>query len=195
PLAVAAQDFQEGTHYRRLAEPVPTSTAPDKVEVVELFWYGCPHCFAMEPTLNKWLENAKPPAAEFVRIPAALSRSWEVHARLYYTAEALGVLDQLHGEIFEAIHVQRLPLRSEDEAAEFFAKHGVDAAAFRKAFNSFDVDVNMRRSKELVKKYGVTGVPSIIVAGKYETNGSMAGSYETLFEIVNYLVQKESGQG
>lgn len=192
PLVLQAATFQEGRHYQRLPNPIPTST-DDKVEVVEIFWYGCPHCFHLEPVVSKWLEN-KPNNVEFVRIPAVLGSSWELGARAFYVAESLGILDQIHTPLFDAIHVQKKPMRTVDDLAAFFAEHGVDRATFDKTFNSFDVETKLRRSQDLVRRYRVDGVPTVIVNGKYMTTGTMAGSSEGIFEVVDYLVAQESKQ-
>ena len=195
PLAAAAStDYQEGVHYQRLENPVPTSTTGGKVEVVEVFWYGCPHCFRLEPDIEQWLQN-KPENVEFVRVPAALGRGWEIHARAFHAAEILGVLDKIHKPLFDAIHEQGRRLNTPEALADFFAEHGVDKEQFMKVFNSFELDTQFRRSQQLVRQYAITGVPALIVDGKYLVTARMAGSEEGMLEVVNYLVRKESGQG
>ena len=190
--AGVAAEFEEGTDYQRLATPVTTSTE-DKIEVAEVFWYGCPHCFRLEPKIEEWLET-KPAYVEFVRVPAALGRSWEIDAKAFYVASILGILDKMHQPLFDAIHVQGQRLNTPEKMAEFFAKHGVDKETFDKVFNSFELETNFRRSQNLVRQYGITGVPAMIVNGKYLTNGSMAGSEERLFEVINYLIKLEAAQ-
>ena len=192
PLVLLAASFQEGAHYQRLPTPVPTSTE-DKVEVVEVFWYGCPHCFHLEPVVDKWLEH-KPDNVEFVRIPAVLGTSWELGARAFYVAQSLGILDKIHTPLFDAIHVQKKPMRTVDDLAAFFAEHGVDRATFDKTFQSFEVETKLRRSQDLVRRYRIDGVPTVIVNGKYFTTGTMAGSSAGIFEVVDYLVAQESKQ-
>ncbi len=196
PMIACAEehsDFQEDTDYRRLETPVSTAT-DDKVEVVEAFWYGCGHCYRLEPVIEEWLKN-KPDNVEFVRIPAVLGSNWEPHARAYYTAEVLGVLDNIHKPLMDAIHLQKRSLFNENQLAEFFAEHGVDKKAFFKAYNSFEVETRLQRSQQLIRRYRIQGVPAIIVNGKYVTNGTMAGSVPRMFEVVNYLVEKESEKG
>lgn len=187
--AGAAAEFEEGVQYQRLSVPVKTST-DDKIEVVEVFWYGCPHCFRLEPMVEKWLET-KPDNVKFVRIPAALGRAWEIHAKAFYVAKILGILDKVHRPLFDAIHVEGKRLNTPDQMAEFFAEYGVDKQTFDKVFNSFELETDYRRSQQLVREYGVTGVPTFIVDGKYLTTGSMAGSEEKIFDVVNYLIKKE----
>ena len=186
---VYAQEFQAGTHYRTLATAVPTSTS-DKVEVVEVFWYGCPHCYALEPTVLKWLEN-KPDNVEFVLIPGVLGKRWELDARVYYTAETLGVLDKTHQAYFDELHVKKNRMSNKEQVADFFAGLGVDRDAFLKTFDSFGVETKLRRSQQLVKRYKIRGVPAIIVNGKYEVS-SQAGPPDKMFEVVDYLVEKEA---
>ncbi len=185
-----AEGFQAGTHYRPLVTPVSTTTDKDKVELVEVFWYGCPHCYALEPTVEKWLEH-KSDNVEFVLIPGVLGKRWELDARVYYTAETLGVLDKTHKPYFDAIHLEKRRMRNKEQVADFFADLGVDKEAFLKAFDSFGVETKLRRSQQLVKRYKIRGVPAVIVNGKYEVTGSSAGSGEKIFEIVDYLVAEE----
>lgn len=189
PLTAGAADpvtpppFQEGKDYVRLPTPVPTST-PDKIEVVEMFWYGCPHCYDLEPVTQEWLKR-KPDNVVFVRMPVAFGANWEPGARAYYAAEALGVLDQLHPLLFEAFHKKR-KLNTEDELAAFFAEHGVDQEAFRKAYKSFQTETQLRRGNQLAQRYGVKGVPAVIVNGQYDVRSPR------IFEVVDFLIARES---
>ncbi|TCO82629.1 thiol:disulfide interchange protein DsbA [Plasticicumulans lactativorans] len=196
PLLAGAADapFTAGKHYRVLQTPVATSTPPGQVEVVELFWYGCPHCYALEPVIEGWLAN-KPAAATFVRIPAPLNPQWEVGTRTYYALEALGLLDKLHRPLFDAIHREHRNLFSEEAVADFVAEQGGDRDAFIRAYRSFDVDAKTRRARQLTGQYRVTGVPSVIVAGKYMTDIGMAGSPQALIELINFLVAQERAPG
>jgi len=187
PLMANAADsppFQEGKDYVRLPTPVPPAT-PDKVEVVEMFWYGCPHCYELEPVTQEWLKR-KPENVTFTRIPVAFGASWESGARAYYAAEALGVLDKLHQLLFDAFH-QRRKLNTEDELAAFFAEHGVDQEAFRKAYTSFQTETQLRRGNQLAQRYGVKGVPAVIVNGQYDVRSPR------VFEVVDFLIARETG--
>lgn len=194
PLSFAANKNvpDEGIEYQLLTPPQPTNTA-GKVEVVELFWYGCGHCFMFEPHISAWLKK-KPENVEFIRIPATLNPGWAIHARAYYTAEVLGVLDKIHEPLFHAIHVEKRRLNDEAALAAFFAARGVAEADFRKTFHSFAVDTKLRRATSLTQRYGISGVPSVIINGKYRTDGGMTGSYESLLQVMDYLIGKESGQ-
>lgn len=186
----AATEYTEGIDYASLVPPQPTSSG-DKVEVVEMFWYGCPHCYTLDPYIKKWLKT-KPAYIDFVRIPAIFSnKTWGLHAAAFYTAEALGIVDKIHDAFFDAIHRQHRRLATESELADFFAEHGVDRDVFTKTFHSFAVQTKVRRSADLSKRYGLDGVPAMIVDGKYRVDGGMAGSYANMLKIVDYLAQKE----
>jgi protein dithiol oxidoreductase (disulfide-forming) len=191
-LAVPAGAVDEGIDYKRIEPPQPT-TAPGKVEVVELFWYGCPGCYAFKPFLNRWLDGL-PEQVEFVRVPATLNPNWVVHARAHYAAEQLGVLEQIHAPLFDAIHLDRRRLDNEAALAEFFAEHGVAENAFRDAFRSFAVETKVRRAAALTQRYGITGVPSIVIDGKYRTDGSMAGGFENVLRVLDHLIKQESAR-
>lgn len=171
------------------AQPVAN---PAKVEVIEFFWYGCPHCYNLEPYVNKWLEN-KPENVEFIRQPAAFSQLWADHAKVYYVAEALGIVDKVHGDIFELVQKnQQKNLRTEAQLLDFFTKHGVEAAKVQEAFNSFAVDNKVRKAKVTPARYGLTGVPALIVNGKYKITGKLAGSHENMITILEQLIAQES---
>ncbi len=188
--AAHAEEFQEGVHYERIVPAVPTSTG-DKVEVLEVFWYGCPHCYRFEPYVERWLKK-KPAEAEFVRMPGVLRPQWELDGRAFYTEELLGVLDKLHRPLFDAIHQQHRPLNSEDALMGFFAEHGVSKDDFRKTFNSFAVETKIRRARSMAQRYGISGVPAIIVNGKYRVNAETAGSNANMLKVIDFLVKKES---
>lgn len=182
----------ETVGYETITPAQPTHD-PAKIEVIEFFWYGCPHCYDFEPLLNKWKETL-PKNVEFIRIPAAFSETWTKHAKAYYTAEALGVLDKVHADFFEAIQKRNEELETEEQLAKFFVSHGVKEADFHEAYNSFPVDAKIRQAPGMAARYGITGVPAIIVNGKYKTNGKIAGSHEKMIEVMNQLIQQESGK-
>ena len=190
PEAGLAANYKENIHYQKVVPPQPTTTG-DKVEVVEMFWYGCPHCNALEPYVERWLRRI-PKNAEFVRIPAVFRPNWEPHARAYYTAEILGVLDKTHTAMFEALHNQKRRLNTDQEIMAFFAEHGVKQADFKRVFRSFAVEAKIRRAKDLSQRYGIEGVPALIVNGKYRTGARLAGGNNNIFKVVNHLVKEES---
>ncbi len=187
PLAFGA--WKEGVNYEKLAAPQPTDNA-DKIEVRELFWYACPHCYRLEPALHEWLKE-KPADVEFVRMPAILGPNWELLARAYYTAEILGVLDKVHEPIFERLHKERKRIRTPEDVRAIFVKQGISANDFDKAFKSFAVVMKTNRSKRVREMYGITGVPTLIINGKYRTNATMAGGNKQMFEVIDYLVEQE----
>ncbi|OQK15267.1 disulfide bond formation protein DsbA [Methyloprofundus sedimenti] len=182
--------FAAGKGYKDLSAPQPTQD-PTKVEVIEFFWYGCPHCYQFEPSLEKW-HSSLPANVTFIRQPAVFSELWGKHAKAYFTAEVLGVVDKVHADFFHAIQVDKQPLTSEDELARFFVAHGVDEAAFHDAYNSFIVDTKMRQAKTMGPRYGITGVPAVVVNGKYLVNSRTAGSHEDMIKAINELIVQES---
>jgi len=189
--APAADDLNimEGVEYERLAAPLPAITDTGKVEVIELFWYGCPHCFRLEPHLNRWLATDFPDDAEFIRVPGTMNPGWLDHARAYYTAEHLGVLDQIHEPLLDAIHVDGRRINSQAQLGTFFEEFGVDRDEFDRTFRSFEVHTQINRAKYLAERSEATGVPALIVGGRYRTGVDMAGGYDRLFEVVSELVQ------
>jgi thiol:disulfide interchange protein DsbA len=186
-----AATYTEGQQYELVTPPQPTSVSKDKVEVVELFWYGCPHCFRLEPYVQRWLKH-KPANVEFVRMPGVFRPSWEIHARAYYTAEILGVVDKIHRPMFDAIHEQRRPMNTEAAIMALFKEHGVSEQDFKRVFHSFAVETKLRRARDMGRRYGAQGVPTIIVNGKYRTGAQEAGGNSHVFQVVDYLVKKES---
>jgi thiol:disulfide interchange protein DsbA len=182
--------FEMGAHYFRLSPTQPTSSNPDQVEVAEVFWYGCPHCFAFEPLLVQWLEQ-QPDYVSFVRVPAVWNPLLQLHARAFYSAEALGYGTEMHSEFFREIHERGNRLDTEAQLQEFFGRFGVDAAAFKTTFDSFAVQAKLQRADELSRRYRIGSVPTIIVNGKYTTDAPQLGSYEELLALVDELVAAE----
>jgi len=184
-----AKGFDEGIEYQALASPQPTDT-DDKIEVIEFFWYGCPHCYHLEPELHAW-EQRLPDDVVFRRVPAVLGPSWELMARAYYTAELLDAVGKVHKPLFDAIHEDKKRFRTVDDLAAFFAKQGIPEADFRKTWQSFPVVVNTNRAKQARERYGISGVPTLVVNGKYRTSASMAGGNEAMLRVVDYLIERE----
>jgi protein dithiol oxidoreductase (disulfide-forming) len=183
--------FVAGSQYQVLEPAQPTvGEQHGKVEVAEIFMFGCPHCAAFEPLLQNWRKSA-PSYVSFVRVPAVWNPLAELHARAYYTAEALGKTAEIDGPFFNEIHVKHNMLDSVDKLATFFAQFGVDDKTFRAKFSSFEIDAKVSRATDLVKRYKVPGTPAIVIDGKYLTNGTMAGTYEMWFEIIDYLAAQE----
>ena len=169
--------------------PQPTASG-DKIEVIEFFWYGCPHCFALEPYIEKWLA-ARPEAVEFRRIPAILGNRWVHYARVYYAAEKLGLVDKIHRPLFDSIHEQRILLDDTAKLGDFLEKLGINKDKFFDAYASEEVSKKIKNAYVMGQDYGLTGVPTIIVNGKYRTSASQAGSNEKLIGVMDELIQKE----
>lgn len=184
--AAAAGPYFEGTHYKSITPKVPTESG-NKVEVVELFWYGCPHCYSMEPFVERFLKT-KGKNIEFKRIPAVFPNpKWQFHAHAYYTAEALGVMDKFHTAFFEKHHEQNQKIYTKEALAKFFASIGVDGKKFERAFSSFSVQAKVNRAKELTARYTIQSVPSFVVQGKWKTNNSLSGSARNTIEVIKQL--------
>lgn len=187
-LGARAANWEQGVHYHELAEPQSVQTGDD-IEVVELFWYGCPHCYSLEPFLENWLRN-KPENAAFVLMPGIFHKESEFHARAFYTFEALGITDDVHRDFYDEIHQRGNRVYNLSGLVEFGAKHGVEPEQLRDAFNSFAVDTNVRNAGHMFRKYEATGVPTLIVDGRYRVTVSSAGGHEQLLDLVNFLVEK-----
>ena len=182
----------EGQSYAPVSPQQPTQVQPGKIEVLEFFWYGCPHCYSMEPYVEKWLQT-KPADVEFIRVPGVLNKLWMDHARAYYTAQKLGVLEQIHRPLFDALHKDRRKLFSEDELRDFFEEKGVKGEDFARTFHSNEVEIRLKQAYVLAQNYRLTGVPAFVVNGKYFTSGQLAGTYENMITTVNNLIEMERG--
>lgn len=187
PGLAQAQGPVEGTNYVKLGQPAPVSAPAGKIEVVEFFWYGCPHCFSLEPFVEQWL--AKLPAdVSFRRVPAAFTPQYEFHQKVFYAFEALVLLGSLHRKFFNAIHVDRKRMVTEAEVVAFVTANGADGAKFADAMKSFSVIGKARQAKQLADAYGVDSVPMLGVQGRYRTSAAMAGGVDKAFAVVDYLV-------
>lgn len=186
--------FVEGTHYERIDVPVETgleNESPAQVEVVEVFSYMCIHCYSFDPLLQSWEKNM-PEQAVFNRVPAVFSDDWALMARAFYTAEILGISKEMHEPLFNAIHVKPMNLRDQNQMASLFNESGeVSEEEFTKAYNSFFVRSRVMQAQAKSRAYGITGVPTMIVNGKYRVDGRMAGSNQGMLDVVNFLVAQE----
>ena len=186
---VFAQEAVEGRHYAVLSSPVPVAQ-PEKIEVVELFWYGCPHCYQLEATINPW-SAALPEDVNFVRVPAMFGGIWNLHGQLFYTLENLKVDETVHNSIFNALHNQGRKLSSLNEITQFVATQGVDKDIFVKTWNSFSVKCQMEKSKKLAMAYQISGVPAVVINGKYRFDIGMAGGLQQTVDVADVLIEKE----
>lgn len=183
--------YQEGKHYTELAfsEPVETGKA---IEVREFFWYGCPHCYTLEPEIARWLKT-KPKNVVFVRTPGTAA-NWLIHAQAFYALESIGALEQVHVPLFEALHKKSLTLNDEASLVKFVGEQGVNAEKFREAFKSFGVSLNVEKAKRLNQAYNIHSVPALVVNGKYMTSPSAAGGEKQTLEVVDFLVKRVTAE-
>ena len=182
--------FIAGVHYKSTAQLLATSSE-DKIEVVEMFSYACPHCFHLDPLVEEW-KKTLPENVVFVAVPAIFRDSWLELAKLFYTAEATGDLEKLHPLIFKAIHEEKRRMVTEDDMLDFVADQGIDREGFEKMMNSFAVKGKVKKALIMSQISGITGVPAMIVNGKYISDGPMAGGHENLLKAVDFLVLKEA---
>jgi len=190
-LQADTASFVTGIEYQEIYPAQNTVAPTGQIEVVELFWYGCPHCGRLEPHLKTWLKN-KPANVHFVRIPAQFNKGWPLHAAAYYTAESLGLLDKMHEAFFIEIHEKHNKLSNVDQLAVFFSKFGVEREKFLKVFNSFAIKNKLAYARAVAKRYGARSVPAFVINGKYRTNETMAGSRDAMFKVIEELVGLES---
>ncbi len=182
--------FVEGRHYVRLATPQPVLAPAGKIEVVEFFWYGCPHCNDFEPVLEPWVKKL-PGDVAFRRAPVAFrDEPFGAHQRIYYALEAMGQVDAMHRKVFYAIHNDRARLDKPADIAAFMAKNGIDAAKFTDAYNSFSVQTKCRQAKALSEAYRIDGVPAIGIHGRYYTSPSLAGTPEQALKVTDLLIDR-----
>lgn len=190
----AQAKIELGKDYQAVAQPQAVDD-PKKVEVIEFFWYGCPHCYHLEGKLNSW-RAALPKNVVFKRIPVTWSPSHEKHAQIYFALEAMGLTNQLHDRVFDAVQGQgsspeRVELRDEDKLGEWMAKQGVNKDKFLAAYKSFGVISQLQRAKQLSSAYQVSGVPAFYIQGKYTTSPSMVNNEDRVFTVINELIAQE----
>jgi len=181
--------FVEGEDYELISPAIRTRN-PDKIEVVEFFWYGCSHCYDFEPLIQQWRKGVAEDV-DFHGSPAVWNAPMELHAKAYYTAEVLGVLETMGPVLFKAMNVDRKRLQSEDEIRELFVANGVSAQDFDKAFESFGVDSMVRQAMARARAAKISGTPSMMVEGKYRVSARKAGGQAGMLEVVDFLVAKE----
>jgi len=187
--AFAAPDAAfEGHDYTRLGQAQPVATGK-KIEVLEFFWYRCPHCFQLEPGLNTWLKKL-PQDAQVRRVPAVFRDDWMPGAKLYYALEQMGQLNRLHHKVFDAYHLENLNLNDPGVLGGWIAKQGVDRQKFEGIYNSFSTQSKATQGARLATTYGITGVPTFIIDGKYVTSAGMTGSETRLFDVLDQLIAK-----
>tara|TARA_B110000259_G_scaffold90364_1_gene104910 strand:+ start:166 stop:780 length:615 start_codon:yes stop_codon:yes gene_type:complete len=197
PLAFSSfaqiERFVAGTHYTELAAPANTNDS-SKIEVLEVFWYGCSHCFRFEPLIANW-EATMPADVDFGRFPAMWNGLMEVHAQVYYTAEAMDALDVVHEHVFNAINIEGNRLQNEGQIGALFAKYGINEDEFAKSFNSFSVRTKVNQAKQRMQAYEIRSTPNMIVNGKYlVATGQSVLTQADMLDVVDFLVEKERQQ-
>jgi len=184
------EKYVAGTHYDVLSAPVRTVDA-NKIEVVEAFWYGCPHCFSFEPLIVDWAENI-PEDVNFVRFPAMFNSLMKIHAQIFFTAENRSALDLVHDSVYQALILENRELQTESQIEDFFADSGVDREDFRAAFDSFSVRTKLQQAEQRMRDYDLRGTPSMIVNGKYRVmTGSAVKTQQEMLQVVDFLIDKE----
>lgn len=181
----SAAEPVEGKDYATV--PLPQATTAGKIEVTEFFWYGCPHCYALEPKLEAWVAKL-PKDVQFKRVPAVLAAHWQPMAKSFYALEATGI--DLHARMFNAIHVENINLNDEQTFLQWAAKQGADSRKIGDAYRSFGVNSKLQAARQLNVNFGLTSVPTLVIAGKYRTSPSMAGSAEQMFQVADQLIEQ-----
>jgi len=171
---------------------ISTEKQQDSKDIIiyEFFWYGCPHCFNLEPTMDR-IEADLEKDTKIMKIPVALRESWVAHAKLYYALEQMDKIDDMHNLIFEEIHIENNRLVTEEQIVTFLGQHGIDTTKFLEKYNSFGTEVRIKKSSNLARKYQINSVPTIIINGRYLTSGSYVSSYDELYSVVNLLIERE----
>ncbi len=179
----------EGTNYIKLSQAAQVGAPAGKIEVIEFFWYGCPHCNAFEPALDAW-QKKLPADVAFRRVPVAFREAYTIHQQIFYALEALGKVDQLHRKVFYAIHNDHQHLEKPEDVAALMEKNGVDRAKFLEVLNSFSVQAKAKQASRLVEAYKIDGVPAMGIHGRYFTSGTLAGSPERALQVSEYLIER-----
>lgn len=187
PAQLQGRPPVSGQDYQSLAKPAPVDAPAGKIELLEFFWYNCPHCNSFEPLFESWSQRA-PKDVVIRRVPVAFRPDFAAQQRLYYTLEAMGLVEKLHAKVFYAIHVERKRLEQPAVIADWVAQQGVDKAKFTEQFNSFSVASKANRATQLMNAYQVEGVPALGIAGRFYTDGSMARSMERALQVADYLM-------
>lgn len=187
-LPSAFAELREGKDYRLVPTPQPVAN-PAKIEVLEFFWYACPHCNDVQPALKKWKANM-PKDVEFRVMPAVFRPNWEPLAKTYYALEAMGIESRMRDKVFQAIHADQINLSDEKVQLEWMAKQGVDRQKFSEAYNAFAMQSKIARSKQAGRDYDIHGTPTLVVDGKYITSPAMVGSNEAVIPVLNELIEK-----
>ena len=187
--AVSAQELVEGQHYTLLESPVATQVDDDQIEVTEAFWFGCPHCYRLQTTVNEWYETLDDDVS-IVKMPATMGGDWNTHATAFYAAQSLGIEEELHQDFFDAIHQDGRSLTEADDIADFFSNYGVSEEEAQKALTAFSVRSEVNKANSRMRDMRLMGVPALIVDGRYVVSPQSAGSLENMPQIADALIDK-----
>jgi thiol:disulfide interchange protein DsbA len=190
PALAQLKPPEEGIDYIKLDKPAATDGVKGKIEVVEFFWYHCPHCHRFEPTLQAWLKKL-PKDVHFRRMHVAFRADFVLDQQLFYTLEAMGKVEQLHAKVFAAIHVEKLDLTSREKIIDWVSKQGIDKTKFTQIYDSFAIGSKATRATQLQNAYNVTGVPALGIAGQFYTDGSLAQSMERALQVTDHLISTQ----
>lgn len=187
--AVSAQELVEGQHYTLLESPVATQVDEDQIEVTEAFWFGCPHCYRLQTSVNEWYETLDDDVS-IVKMPATMGGDWNTHATAFYAAQSLGIEEELHQDFFDAIHQDGRSLTEADDIADFFSDYGVSEEEAQKALTAFSVRSEVNKANSRMRDMRLMGVPALIVDGRYVVSPQSAGSLENMPQIADALIDK-----
>jgi thiol:disulfide interchange protein DsbA len=190
PAATTTQKFSAGIDYVKLTTAQGTSSPPDVIEVAEVFWYGCPHCFTFDPIVSDWVKRL-PGDVNFIRIPVMWNPTNAIHARIFYTLEALGRLDDAHPAVFNELHINKKTLTNEAEILDFFEEQGISADDYNMTFRSFAVESKLKRAINLTKRYRIQSVPLLVINGKYLTTGKGIKNFNDMLAVADELIAME----
>ncbi|WP_018139781.1 MULTISPECIES: thiol:disulfide interchange protein DsbA/DsbL [unclassified Thioalkalivibrio] len=187
-----AREYRDGQNFRTIQPPVDTGLEDGKIQVVEVFWYGCPHCYSFEPYVQEW-QKGLDDDVEFVYLPAPMNDVWALHARVFYTAQKLEVLNEVHQPFYDAIHDQGRELRSESAILRFINQRGLDADEFREVMRSEEIRRKVTEAGQDVQEYGVEGVPTLVIDGEAVVSASMTRSHEEMLDVADFLIERARG--
>jgi len=189
-LFIANTGFSSDTTQKYIQISNQKQTESDKIVIYEFFWYGCPHCYNLEPTMDRIESNLEKDTI-LVKVPVALRDTWESHAKAYYALQQMKLDDNLHEKIFTEIHINSNRLDTKEKLTQFIEDEGYNSKRFSEIFDSFGTDLRVKKGSRLANQYQITSVPTLIINGKYKTSGSLVSSYEELYDVVQLLVNKE----
>ncbi|QNI04515.1 thiol:disulfide interchange protein DsbA/DsbL [Halomonas sp. SH5A2] len=187
--AVSAQELVEGEHYEVLDEPVETQVDEGQIEVLDVFWFGCPHCYRLQSHVNEWAETLDDDVT-IEKMPATMGGDWNTHANAFYAAKELGIEEDLHADFFDAIHQDERSLTDEDEIAAFFTDYGVSEEEAQEALTAFNVRSNVNKANSRMRDMRLMGVPALVIDGRYVVTPSSAGSLENMPNVADALVDQ-----